>query len=109
MANVVKTVRENGMILSKHINEAREAGESLDGKFKWDAREKEYILDVISCDEEDFNKVNGFLNATRTEYKVDETTYNKAKFGDWAKVRYFLRNGATGLIPKGDSLVLIEK
>jgi len=109
MANI-KTIRENGMILGKHINEARDAGESFDGKIKWEKREKEQVLHVISCDEEDFEKVNGFPSeATITEYKVDEKTYNKAKFGDWVKVKFVLRNGEKGLIPKAESLELIEK
>lgn len=109
MAKLVKPIREQGMVLGKYINEAREAGQSADGKIKWDAREKEFILDVISCDEEDFSKTDGFSNATRTDYKVDEKTFTKAKFGDWANVKYFLTNGERGMIPKADSLVLIEK
>lgn len=110
MANNVKPIRENGIILGKFIRESREAGESADGKIKWPAREKEFVLDVISCDEDDFSKENGFgENPTRTEYKVDEKTYNTAKYLDAVRVKYTLRNGERGLIPKGESCVLLEK
>ena len=109
MANV-KPIRENGIILGKFIREPREAGSSADGTIKWRARKKEFVLDVISCDEDDFNKDTGFgENPTRTEYKVDEKTYNTAKYLDSVRVKYFLRNGERGLVPKGDSCVLLEK
>lgn len=106
----VKLVRENGIILGKFIREAREAGESADGKIKWNAREKEFVFDVVSCDEDIFNKDIGFgEDSTKTTYKVDEETYNKAKYGDWVKVKVSFRNGERGLIPKGESCVLMEK
>ena len=109
MANV-KLVRENGIILGKFIREAREAGESADGKIKWPAREKEFVFEVVSCDEDIFNKETGFgEDPTKTTYKVDEETYNKAKFGDWVKVKVSFRNGEKALIPKGESCMLLEK
>ena len=107
---VNKPIREIGMIIGKKISEAREAGESFDGSRKWEAKEEEYILDVVSCDEEDFDKNKGFLNGTRLDYKVDKETYEKARFGGWAKVKYFMVQFADKpMQPKADSLILIEK
>lgn len=107
MANV-KPIRENGIVLGKCINEAREAGESLDGSIKWAAREKQFVLKIISCDEEEFSKINGFVNETILDYVVDETTYNKAKLFDWCAVKYELRNGEKGLKGKALGCALIE-
>lgn len=107
MANFVKPIREKGMIISKKINEARQAGENFDGSVKWDARDEEYILEVISCDEEDFSKDTGFLNGTRLSYKVDKATYDRAKFGSWCNVKYTLNQfGNNQLQPKAESLIL---
>lgn len=83
-----KPIREVGMIISKKVTKAREAGETFDGTRKWDAKPEEYFLDIISCDEEDFNKDTGILNGTRLLYKVDKAVYEMAKFGGWANVKY---------------------
>ena len=34
----VKPIREKGIVISKVINKAREAGQSFDGTRRWDAR-----------------------------------------------------------------------
>lgn len=104
-----KPMREIGMIIAKKFVKAREAGESFDGTRKWDAKPEEYYLDIVSCDEEDFNKIDGILNGTRLNYKVDKETYDKAKFGDWAKVKYYLTQYGKDVIPKAESCVVIEK
>ncbi len=88
MANFVKAIRERGIVISKELIEAREAGESFDGTRKWDKRDEEYQVEVISCDEEDFSKDFGIPNGTRCKYKVDKATFEKVKFGDWANVKY---------------------
>lgn len=88
MANFVKPIRERGIVLSKTISEAREAGKSFDGSRTWDAKPEEYILTVYSSDEEDFNKVDGFKNGTLADYKVDKATFDKVSFGSWGKVKY---------------------
>ena len=36
----------------------------------------------------DFTKENGILNGTRVNYPVDKTTFDKVKFGMWAKVKF---------------------
>ncbi len=68
--NFVKPIREVGMIISKKINEAREAGKSFDGSRSWDARPEEYVLTVVSCDEDDFKETDGetLFNITKFAY-----------------------------------------
>ncbi len=101
-----KPIREVGMIIGKKITKAREAGESFDGTRKWDAKPEEYFLDIVSCDEEDFNKDTGILNGTRLLYKVDKTVYDLAKFGGWANVKYTLSQFGKEVVPKAESCTL---
>lgn len=109
MAVISKPIREKGIVISKHINEARQAGESLDGSRKWDARDKEFIVEVVSCDEDDFKLIEGIPNGTRAEYKVDEETYNKVEFGMWAKVKFVLSQyGDNRVNIKPETFALIE-
>ena len=109
MANFTKPIRENGIVISKHINEAREAGESMDGR-KWPARDKEFVVEVISCDEDEFNVETGIPNGTRAEYKVDEETYKKVRFGAWAKVKYTASQyGENRVSIKPEAFALIEE
>lgn len=109
MANFTKPIREKGIVISKHINEAREAGESLDGSKKWQARDKEFIVEVISCDEDDYNDETGIPNGTRAEYKVDEETYKKVEFGAWAKVKYTASQyGENRVSIKPETFALLE-
>lgn len=84
----VKPIREKGIVISKVINKAREAGQSFDGTRKWDARPEEYIVTVLSCDEDDFNKETGFINRTIADYKVDKAIFDMVKFGSWGNVKY---------------------
>lgn len=105
-----KSIRETGIVISKEISEARQAGESFDGLRKWDAKEEEYFVEVISCDEDDFNDKTGIPNGTRCKYKVDKATYDKVKFGDWAKVKFELIQYGNGTpIPKPISFALVVK
>lgn len=104
-----KPIREIGMVISKKINEAREAGTSLDGTRKWDARPQEFIIEVVSCDEDDFDLDKGIFNGTRAEYKVDEATYKKVKFGDWANVKYTASQFADKLTIKPESFSVRKK
>lgn len=109
MASFTKPIREKGIVISKHINEAREASESIDGK-KWPARDKEFVVEVISCDEDDFSEETGFPKGTRTEYKVDEETYKKVKFGMWAKVKYIVSQyGQDGVKITPQTFALLEQ
>lgn len=105
-----KSIRENGIVINKEISEARKAGESFDGTRKWEAKEEEYFVEVISCDEDDFDKVKGIPNGTRCKYKVDKETFDKVKFGDWAKVKFQLVQFGNGTpTPKAESFTLIAK
>lgn len=82
-----KTVKEQGIVISKIYNEAKPARQDFNGN-KYEAKEEEFWVDVISCDEDDFDKVAGFpKTATRCRYKVEKAIYDKVKFGDWAKVK----------------------
>ena len=109
MAGFNKTIRELGIVISKRINEARTAGESFDGTRKWDARDEEYIVEVVSCDEDDLKKDTGITNGTRAEYKVDKETYDKVKFLDYAKVKFTAVQFGEKLTIKPVAFELIEK
>lgn len=106
--NFVKPIREIGMVVGKKINEAREAGKSFDGSRSWDARPEEYILTVISCDEDDFNSVNGFSNRTIADYKVSKEIYDSVKFSSWGKVKYTASEYDGKIRIKPESFVPIE-
>lgn len=105
---LVKPIREQGIIISKVYNEARNERTDMNGKV-WPAREEEYLLEVISCDEDDFNQITGIPNGTRCSYPVDKLTFGKAKFGDWAKVKYTLSQFGDKITTKPESLILIER
>lgn len=87
MASFIKPIREKGIIISKEHRDAKEARTDMNGK-EWPATEEQYLVEVISCDEGDFNKETGILNGTRTSYKVDKATFEKVKFGMWANVKF---------------------
>ena len=104
----VKPIRENGIVISKAYKEAREERTDLNGKV-WPATAEKYVVEVISCDEDDFNKETGILNGTRAEYEVDKATFDKVKFGMWAKVKYTASQFGEKLTIKPESFALIEK
>lgn len=105
----VKPIREKGIVISKELREARNAGENFDGSVKWDAREEEYYVEVMSCDEDDFKQDTGILNGTLTKYKVDKATYSKVKFGMWANVKFTASQYKDRLTIKPETFTLIEK
>ncbi len=83
----IKPIREKGIIISKRYQEKKEARTDMNGK-EWPATEEKFLIEVISCDEDDFNKETGILKGTRVEYPTDKVTYEKAKFGMWANVKF---------------------
>ena len=87
MANFIKPIREKGIIISKEHRDAKEARTDMTGK-EWPATEEQFLVEVISCDEDDFSKETGILNGTRAVYKTDKATFDKVKFGMWANVKY---------------------
>lgn len=103
----VKPIREQGIIISKTHKEAKPARTDLNGK-EWPAVEEKYVVEVISCDEDDFKKDTGILNGTRAEYEVDKATFDKVKFGMWAKVKYTASQFGEQLKIKPESFTLIE-
>ena len=83
----IKPIKEQGIIISKSYMEAKPARVDFNGK-EWPATEEKYLVAVVSCDEDDFNKETGILNGTRAKYPTDKATYEKVKFGMWAKVKF---------------------
>ena len=83
----VKPIKEQGIIISKIHIDAKPARTDFNGK-EWPASEEKFLVEVISCDEDDFNKENGILNGTRVNYPVDKATFDKVRFGMWAKVKF---------------------
>lgn len=103
----VKPIRETGIVISKKYKEAKEARKDLEGK-EWPATPEKFIVEVISCDEDDFNKNTGILNGTRAEYEVDKAVYDKVKFGDWANVKYTMTQFGEKLTIKPETFKLVE-
>jgi hypothetical protein len=104
----IKPIREKGIVISKTHREAKAERTDNNGKV-WPAKDEEFVVEVISCDEDDFNKETGILNGTRAEYKVDKETYDKVKFGDWAKVKYTATQYGESLRIAPESFALIQK
>ena len=104
----VKPIKELGFIISKTHKEAKEERTDINGRV-WAATPEKFLVEVISCDEDDFSPVNGILNGTRAEYEVDKATFEKVKFGMKAKVKYTASQFGEKLTIKPESFVLIEK
>lgn len=102
----VKPIREKGIVISKKYVEAKEERTDLNGKV-WPASEEKYVVEVISCDEDDFNEINGISNGTRAEYKVEKDVYDKVKFGMWANVKYTASQFGEKLTIRPESFALI--
>lgn len=83
----VKPIREKGIVVSKRFQEARAERTDMNGKL-WPATEEKYLVEVLSCDEDDFNVETGIKQGTRVEYPVDKVTFEKVKFGMWANVKF---------------------
>lgn len=109
MANVFKKpIREYGIIISKSYIEARPQRTGLDGKV-YSATEEKFMVEVISCDKDDFNKDTGILNGSRLSYPVSKDVFDKVKFGDWANVKYTAQQYGEKLTTTPESFELIEK
>lgn len=104
----VKPIREIGIVISKKYSEAKKERE-FNGQL-YPAKEEEFLLDVISCDEDDLREDTGISNGTRADYKVDKETFDKVKFGMFAKVKYFASQyGDKPVNIKTESFELLEK
>jgi len=108
MAKFIKPIKEIGIITSKIYKEARQSFKDSTGK-EWPASEEKFLIEVISCDEDDFNPNTGILNGTRAEYPVDKATFEKAMFGMWAKVKIECSQFGDKMITKPLSFEFIEK
>ncbi len=103
----VKPIREKGIIISKTHKDAREARTDMQGK-EWPATPEKFLVEVISCDQDDFKPDTGILNGTRAEYDVDKATYEKVKFGMWAEVKFTASQFGTELKIKPETFKLID-
>lgn len=100
--NIKRMIMEKGMVLEKIFKKATDAFTGSDGR-SVAAQPDRYILKCISG--EDFSEVDGYSQSTVLEYKVDKATFDKAKFGTNALVKYEVSNYGA----KADSLELINK
>ena len=107
MANFVKPIKEQGIVLSKIYREAKEERE-YNGK-KYDAAPEKYLVQVISCDEDDFDRVEGIPNGTIAEYEVTKEVYDKVKFGMWAKVKFTVTQFGERMLIKPEFFALLDK
>lgn len=103
----VKPIRERGIIISKTHKDAKEERTDLNGR-NWPATPEKYLVEVISCDQDDFSKDTGILNGTRAEYDVDKATFDKVKFGMFADVKYTASQFGDKMTIKPVSLNLVE-
>lgn len=105
----VKPIREIGIVISKTHNEAKVERKDLNGNI-YPPREEEFIIEVISCDEDDLKEETGITNGTRASYKVNLETFNKVKFGMFAKVKYTASQyGDKQVSVKPETFELLEK
>lgn len=104
-----KPIREQGLVLGKYFKEAKAERVDNTGK-KWPATPEKWIVNVISCDEDDLDKVTGIKNGTTCEYEVEKPVFDKIKYLDTVNVKYSLvQYGSNPVRPVPISLALIEK
>lgn len=99
--NIRRMINEKGIVLEKFFKKATDAFTSSDGKAV-PAQPERYILKCVSGEE--FSKVDGYVNSTVLECKVDKATFDKAQFGSNVCVKYELSNFGV----RADSVKLID-
>lgn len=87
MANIVRKIKEQGIVIFKEHREAKEERTDYNGKV-WPATDEKFIVDVVSCDEDDFNSISGMPNATRAQYQVNKDVFDSIKYLDKVNVKY---------------------
>ena len=103
MANVIRPISENGVVLSTEFKKAIESFKDKDGNVipaqpnRWVAK----VASSYTCD-----KKTGLEKPTILDYKIDEETFNKLKFLDEVKVIYEMSTSGTN---KPVSLTIISK
>ena len=107
MASFVKPIKEQGIVLSKIYKEAK--GEREFRGEKYAATPEKFLVQVMSCDEDDFDEATGIPNGTLAEYEVTKEVFDKVKFGMWAKVKYVVNQFNDKLSIKPESFQLIDK
>lgn len=104
----VKPIREKGIVVGKRYVEAKSERTDMNGKL-WPATPEKYLVTVISCDEDDFDEINGISNGTTLDYPVNKDTWNKVIFLNEAKVKYTASQFGEKLTTKPETFELIEK
>ncbi len=103
-----RPIREYGRIIGKRYVEAKEKRTDMNGK-EWPATDEKFLIQAVSCDEEDFDEINGMQNATILEYPTDKLTWDNAVFLEKVKVKYCLNQFAEKITYKPKSIELIDE
>ncbi len=103
-----KPIRERGLVLGKTYKEAKAERVDNTGK-KWPATPEKWIVNVISCDEDDLDEVSGIKNGTICDYEVEKPVFDEIKYLDYVNVKYSLvQYGTNPVRPVPISLTLID-
>lgn len=103
MAFIKKPVKEEGIIVSKFIKPATGEFPTQDGRIIPAQPERPTVIVVSACD---FDEQKGFDGPSLLTFKVDLALYNKMKYSDRVKCKFFvLENGRF----QEDSIELIQK
>lgn len=87
--NVKRMIKEEGIVLERILKPATNEFKGSDGRVV-PAQPERYILKCVSGEE--FNKVDGYMQSTVLEYKVEKAIYDKVVFGSTVVVKYEVSN-----------------
>lgn len=87
--NVKRMIREDGIVLERILKPATNEFKGSDGRIV-PAQPERYILKCVSGEE--FKKVDGYMQSTVLEYKVEKAIYDKVVFGSPVVVKYEVSN-----------------
>lgn len=104
----VKPIREKGIVIGKRYVEAKAERTDINGK-TWPASDEKYLVQVVSCDEDDFDEIKGISNGTTLEYSVNKETWDKVVFLDKVKVKYTASQFGEKLTTKPESFELLDE
>lgn len=104
----VKPIREKGIVIGKRYVEAKAERTDINGK-TWPASDEKYLVQVVSCDEDDFDEIKGISNGTMLEYPVNKEIWDKVVFLDKAKVKYTASQFGEKLTTKPESFELLDE
>ena len=104
----VKPIREKGIVIGKRYVEAKAERTDINGK-TWPASDEKYLVQVVSCHEDDFDEIKGISNGTTLEYSVNKETWDKVVFLDKVKVKYTASQFGEKLTTKPESFELLDE